>query len=89
MMSGMTMAEPAAITAATNVRIVLVSDCAADEVTSALATEGATNVRSALQANTAAVAAIQSRGATTADVLGATAEGDLVTVYVNSAATRS
>jgi hypothetical protein len=89
MMSGMTMAEPATITAATNVHVVLVSNCSADEVTSALATEGATNIRGALQANAAAVAAIQSRGATMADVLGATAEGDTVTVYVAARATAS
>jgi len=86
MMSGMTMAEPATITAATTVHIVLVSNCAADEVTSALATEGATNIRGALQANAAAVAAIQTRGATMADVLGATAEGNTVIVYVATAA---
>ena len=89
MISGMTMAEPATITAATNVQVVLVSNCTADEVTSALATEGATNIRTALQANTAAVAAIQTRGATMADVLGATAEGDTVTVYVATSATGS
>jgi hypothetical protein len=82
MMSGMKMADPGSITAATNVRVVLVSNCSTDEVTSALATEGATNIRGALQANAAAVAAIQARGATMADVLGATADGNTVTVYV-------
>lgn len=89
MMSGMKMADTSTITAATNVHIVLVSNCSADEVTSALATEGATNIRGALQANAAAVAAIQTRGATMADVLGATAEGDTVTVYVAAAAAAS
>jgi hypothetical protein len=88
-MSGMTMAEPATITAATKVKVVLVSNCSTDEVTSALATEGATNIRGALQANAAAVAAIQSRGGTIADVLGATAEGDTITVYVAARATAS
>ncbi len=85
--SSMTMADPSALTAATNVKVILVSNCAADEVTSALATEGATNIRKSLEANAAAVTAIQSRGATMADVLGATADGDTVTVYVVSSAT--
>ncbi len=86
MMSKMVMADPATLTPATNVKVVIVSDCAADEVSSALATEGATNIRKALEANAAAVAAIQSRGATMADVLGATAEGNTVTVYVVASA---
>ena len=83
----MTMADANALSAATNVKIVLVSNCAEDEVSSALATEGATNIRKSLEANAAAVAAIQTRGATMADVLGATAEGETVTVYVASSAT--
>ena len=56
-------------------------DRAADEVSSALATEGATNVRKALEANAAVVAAIQARGVTMTEVLGATSDGTVVTVY--------
>lgn len=82
MMSKMEMADPATLTPATNVKIVLVANCAADEVSAGLATEGATNTRKALEANAAAVSAIQSRGAAMADVLGATAEGNTVIVYV-------
>ena len=82
----MKMAEPGALSAATNVKIVLISNCAADEVSSALASEGATNIRKSLEAHAAAVAAIQARGATMADVLGATSDGNTATVYVVTSA---
>jgi hypothetical protein len=82
----MTATDPAALSAATNIQVVVVSDCAADDVTATLAGEGATNVRKALEANAAVVAAIQARGATLANVLGASANADSVTVYVASSA---
>jgi hypothetical protein len=80
--AAMGMPDMAALGAATNVSVVVVADCDASEVSSALAGEGATNIRAALEANASAVAAIQARGATLADVLGATSSGDTVTVYV-------
>lgn len=71
-----------ALGTATKISIVTVSDCEAADVTSALASEGASSVRKALEANATAVAAIQARGASVADVLGATGSGDSLTVYV-------
>lgn len=86
LMSGMTMADSTGLMSATKVKIVMVSNCKEDEVTSALATAGAANVRDALKANAAAIAEIQARGSSIADVLGATIKGDTVTVYVVSIA---
>jgi hypothetical protein len=80
--SGMGDLDMAALAAATNVSVVSVSDCDSRDVTAALATEGATNVRKGIEANAAAVAAIQARGASVANVLGATTSGETLTVYV-------
>jgi hypothetical protein len=71
------------LSSATSVSIVGLSNCD-DTTRSALASEGGTNVRQALQANPAIVSAIQSRGADMSDVIGATVDGDTVTVYVES-----
>jgi hypothetical protein len=87
MMSKMVMADSSALESATDVKLVLVSNCAASEVSSELATEGATNIRKALEVNATAVAALQARGATTADVLGATVDGNTVTVYIAATST--
>jgi hypothetical protein len=84
--AGMGQPDMDALNMAASVSVVVVSDCDAAEVTSALASEGATGIRAALEANANAVAAIQARGATLADVLGATTSGDTVTVYVATAA---
>jgi hypothetical protein len=87
--SGMGELDMAMLASASNVRVVLVSDCDTADVTSALASEGATSLRTELGNNSAAVAAIQSRGATVADVLGATSSGDTLTVYVADESTGS
>ena len=87
--SGMGELDMAMIASASNVRVVLVSDCDTADVTSALASEGATSLRTELGNNSAAVSAIQSRGATVADVLGATSSGGTLTVYVADESTGS
>ncbi len=66
---------------APTVNLVQVSDCD-DTTVAALATVGGTNIRDELSKNAAVVAAVQGRSATIADVIGATVEGDIITVYV-------
>jgi hypothetical protein len=78
--------DPAALSAATKVTVVPVADCD-DTTRSALATAGGTNITDALKANAAVDSAIMGRGATMADVIGATVDGDTVTVYVESKTT--
>ena len=75
-------AEEAAIAAATDARVVLVGDCAADELSSTLAGEGALAVQSAVGGNAELVSQIQARGATVADVIGAAVVGGTLTIYV-------
>ena len=76
--------DAAALAAATNANVVVVADCDAAEITGALALEGATKVRSDLEVNAKAIAAVQARGFQMDDVLGATVSGDTVTIYVVS-----
>lgn len=78
--AGMGDVDMGMIDSATNARVVLVSGCNTDDVRAALASAGATNIQKALAENEAAVQAIESRGATTADVLGANSSGDTLTV---------
>ena len=73
--------DAAAVAAATTVTLVPVAECD-DAITSALATIGSTSMRDELGKNTAVIAAVQGRGATLADVIGATVDGDVLTVYV-------
>lgn len=75
--------DMSATSAATNVAVVPVADCD-DTTRSALASVGGTALSDALKANTAVDAAIMARGATMADVIGATVSGDTLTVYVES-----
>lgn len=75
--------DPAALSAATKVMVVQVSDCD-DTTRSALAGVSGTNIQDALKANAAVDPAIMERGATMADVIGATVSGDTITVYVES-----
>lgn len=70
------------IATASVVRVVLVSDCDKDEVSAALAAEGATNIRQLLDANAAVTSAVQARGATMADVVGAATSGNMLVVFV-------
>lgn len=74
--------DEAQIATASVVRVVLVSDCAEDEVSAALAAEGATNIRGLLDANAAVTSAVQTRGASMADVLGAAVSGNMLVVFV-------
>ncbi|RYE87708.1 MAG: hypothetical protein EOP19_03540 [Hyphomicrobiales bacterium] len=78
--------DTAMLATATNVRVVTIADCETADVTAALAAEGAASVQQSIGANSAAVQAIQARGASVADVLGATSSGDTLTVYVATAA---
>ena len=72
--------DAATIAAATNVNVILVSECDSD-TSSALQTKGA-GVVEELGKNDAVKMAIQTRNATVGDLLGATYEGDTLTVYV-------
>jgi hypothetical protein len=78
--------DMAMLATATNVRVVTIANCETADVTAALAAEGAASVQKSIGANNAAVQAIQARGASVADVLGATSDGDTLTVYVATAA---
>lgn len=75
--------DMAAVTAASKVMVQPVADCD-DTTRSALATVGGTTLSDALKANAAVNTAIMAQGSTMADVLGATVDGDTVTVYVES-----
>ncbi|HEV7278314.1 MAG TPA: hypothetical protein VGN80_18700 [Devosiaceae bacterium] len=75
-------AEEAAIAAATNARVVLVGDCAADELSSTLASDGSVSVQSAVGSNPELVSQIQARGATVADIIGAAVVAGTLTIYV-------
>ena len=72
--------DAATIAAATKVKVILVSECDSD-TSSALQTKGA-GVVEQLGMNEAVKTAIQTRNATVGDLLGATYEGDTLTVYV-------
>jgi len=84
--TGMGSLDMAMLATATNVRVVTIANCETADVTAALAAEGAASVQQGIGANNAAVQAIQARGASVADVLGATSTGDTLTVYVATAA---
>lgn len=77
--------DPAALTAATKVVVIPVSDCD-DTTRSALGGVGGTNLQDALKANASIGQEIMARGATMGDVIGATVSGDTVTVYIESKA---
>jgi hypothetical protein len=72
--------DAATIAAATKVNVILVSECDSD-TSSALQTKGA-GVVEELGKNEVVKTAIQTRNATVGDLLGATYEGDTLTVYV-------
>lgn len=77
--------DMAAVTAATKVSVLQVADCD-DTTRSALAGVGGTALSDALKANAAVDTAIMAQGSTMADVIGATVDGDTLTVYVESKA---
>jgi hypothetical protein len=78
---GMGKVDVSLLAGAPKVNLISVSDCD-DETVSALATVGGTNIRDELGKNPAVVAAVQTRNASLADIIGATVEGDTVTIYV-------
>lgn len=76
--------DPYLAASASSTRIVQVPECDEGDITSALASLQATNIRDDIRANPDALFAIQSRGATLADVLGATTSGNVLTVYIQN-----
>jgi len=72
----------AAVAGAATANVIPVSKCARDQVSAALAGSGSSEVRRAIEANSALLQAVEAKGFTAADVLGATTNGGAVTVYI-------
>ena len=75
---------PDAISAATSAIIEPVNRCAASDVTSSLASKGGTYVQPEIQANPQLVSKLQSQGYGPADILGASLDNNLLTIYVTA-----
>lgn len=71
----------AMIAAATSANIVLVSDCAESDISAALAMAGSVAVREAIVANAALSSDLMARGVTEGEIIGATMQGNVLTVY--------
>jgi hypothetical protein len=74
--------DPSIAASASSARVVTVPECDSGDVTSALTSLQATNIRDDLKTNPDALFAIQSKGLTVADVLGATTTDGFLTIYV-------
>lgn len=75
---------PDTISAATSAIIEPVNRCAASDVTSSLASKGGTYVQPEIQANPQLVSKLQSQGYGPADILGASLDNNLLTIYVTA-----